>query len=367
VKTPLLSVCLITYNHASFVKEALDSILEQETNFPWQLIIADDYSTDGTREILREYKNRYPEKIHLILQKKNVGPETNWLDLMQYPRTTYVAYVEGDDYYTDKTKLQRQIDFLQSHPDFSISFHTVDVRYQDKSKPNKQFPSPEMRKHKKVLNLSDLLESNFIQTNSAVYRWRFIDEDLRATYPIGVVPGDWIMHILHAEIGKIGFMDRCMTVYRRHDKGLWWSRGKIDFWNKYADGHMKSYQYVLNRYGDDPVNRTAILRQVQTVFYEIANLASDDKLLLDLIKNYPLLAVGFVRFRQESRNNALKVLKDQQQLNDLTNAHVKKLETLTHKQQADLEKLNAEMEAITESLGWRLMVKFKDLSTRSTK
>ena len=112
MEAPLLSVCLITYNHNKYIREAIESILMQKVNFTWELIIADDFSTDGTREIVLEYKEKYPDFIKLILQEKNVGATRNWIDLIIAPKSKYIAYFEGDDYWTNPYKLQKQRDFI---------------------------------------------------------------------------------------------------------------------------------------------------------------------------------------------------------------------------------------------------------------
>lgn len=219
---PLLSVCLITYNQAQYIKEAIEGVLMQKVDFTWELIIADDCSTDGTREILLEYEKKFPNFIKLILQKNNIGPEKNWLDLMAYPKSTYVLYMEGDDYITDPCKFQKQVDFLEKNPDFSLCFHPVRVIYEDKSRPDEIFPSFEQRFKKDVLGLEDLLVHNFIQTNSVMYRWRFIEGEIKDIFPKDIMPGDWFLHLLHAQIGKIGFIDEIMAVYRRHQGSIFW-------------------------------------------------------------------------------------------------------------------------------------------------
>lgn len=112
---PLISVCLITHNHAKYIRDAIQGILMQQTRFPWELIVADDCSTDGTKEILEEYKERHPNLITLILQKTNVGAGQNWLELITTPKSKYIAYCEGDDYWTDPLKLQKQVSLLESN------------------------------------------------------------------------------------------------------------------------------------------------------------------------------------------------------------------------------------------------------------
>ncbi|WP_309640367.1 glycosyltransferase [Flavobacterium sp.] len=125
--TPLLSVCLITYNHEKYIRQAIEGVLMQKVNFDWELIIADDFSTDGTRAILQEYQQQHPNHIRLILQEKNVGAAQNWFDLMKTPTSKYIAYFEGDDHWIDDCKLQKQVDFLEQNPTFTLCHSDVQV------------------------------------------------------------------------------------------------------------------------------------------------------------------------------------------------------------------------------------------------
>jgi len=125
MRTPLLSVCVITYNHASFIRQAIDSVLMQELDFTWEIIIADDCSTDGTREILLEYKAKYPDLIKLILQGENVGPSRNWYDLIYSTNSKYIAYLEGDDYWIDNKKLKTQYEHLENQPNINMCLHNA--------------------------------------------------------------------------------------------------------------------------------------------------------------------------------------------------------------------------------------------------
>src|SRR5882724_8384009 len=120
-----VSVCLITYNHVKYISQAVDSVLLQQTNFDWELIIADDFSIDGTRDIIHDYSDKYSDRIRLLLQKENVGPAKNWLDLISSARGEFIAYFEGDDYWVDPNKLQKQIDFLENHKDFVAHSHNA--------------------------------------------------------------------------------------------------------------------------------------------------------------------------------------------------------------------------------------------------
>ena len=123
MKTPLLSVCLLTYNHVNYIRQAVESVLMQKVDFDFEFIIADDFSTDGTRDILLEYQIKYPDLIKLVLREKNYGAVNNWLKLLPVPRGKYMAYLEGDDYWFHEGKLQKQINFLENNQEYSAVHH----------------------------------------------------------------------------------------------------------------------------------------------------------------------------------------------------------------------------------------------------
>jgi len=219
---PLLTVVCITYNQEEFIRDALESFIVQKTNFDFEVIISDDASTDGTPEIIREYEEKYGNIIKPIYRTVNLGAMNNFLQTLREARSKYVIYNEGDDYFSDPYKLQKQVDFLESHPECSICFHPVIVHYQDGSKPDEVFPSPEYRFNKTELYLDDLIKYNFMQTNSVMYRWRFVTENILDVLPSSILPGDYYLHLLHTQKGSIGFIDEVMAIYLRHPGGIWW-------------------------------------------------------------------------------------------------------------------------------------------------
>lgn len=120
---PLLSVVTITYNHKPYIRKCIEGVLMQKVNFPMEFIIAEDCSTDGTRAICEEYASKYSELIRLIISNTNIGCNPNELRAMTAAKGKYIAYCEGDDFWTDPLKLQKQVDFLESHPEYSVCFH----------------------------------------------------------------------------------------------------------------------------------------------------------------------------------------------------------------------------------------------------
>ncbi len=124
---PVVSVHMITYNHAPYIAEAIEGVLRQKTSFPFELVIGEDCSTDGTREIVFDYQKKFPEIIRVITSEKNVGSRKNGLRTAAACRGKYIAFCEGDDYWHNPFKLQKQVDFLEGHPACGLVFSSYDV------------------------------------------------------------------------------------------------------------------------------------------------------------------------------------------------------------------------------------------------
>lgn len=127
ISDPVVSICCITYNHEKYIEEAIDSFLMQETNFPFEIVIGEDCSTDNTRKIVEEYVKKYPNIIKLIVSENNVGMQANGQRTMEACTGQYIAGCEGDDYWTDKKKLQIQKDFLELNPEYIICYTDVEA------------------------------------------------------------------------------------------------------------------------------------------------------------------------------------------------------------------------------------------------
>lgn len=115
-----VSVCVLSYNHEKYIRQCLDSIISQKVSFEYELIVSDDASSDQTRLILSEYQNRYPNIIKLIYNKTNIGISQNYQQTLLVAQGKYIAFCEGDDFWCDETKLQTQVNFLDTHPDFGF-------------------------------------------------------------------------------------------------------------------------------------------------------------------------------------------------------------------------------------------------------
>jgi glycosyltransferase involved in cell wall biosynthesis len=211
---PLLSICLITYNHVKYIEQAIESALMQKVDFPFALIIADDCSSDGTRDTLLRYKEKYPELITLILQEKNVGAGQNWLDLINYPASKYIAYFEGDDYWTHPDKLQKQVNFLEANPAYSTCFHYTQA-LNENGLMDKFYGS---HAEKLDFNTEDTFSvTSLFHSSSLVYR--------RAAF----TPPDWLLKVASGDMAQFSVLSaagplRCipeiMSVYRKHESGI---------------------------------------------------------------------------------------------------------------------------------------------------
>ena len=131
METPLVSICCLAYNHAQFIRKCLDGFLMQQTDFPIEILIHDDCSTDGTIEIIQEYTAKYPDLIFPLYEDENQYSRggAGKMDLYNYRRARgkYIAYCEGDDYWTDPLKLQKQVDFMEANSDYSVCFHNFEI------------------------------------------------------------------------------------------------------------------------------------------------------------------------------------------------------------------------------------------------
>ncbi|MDE1211677.1 glycosyltransferase family 2 protein [Vibrio aestuarianus] len=129
---PKVSVCVMTYNQEDFIAECLDSILSQECDFDFEVIVGEDCSTDNTRSVVQEYTNKYPDVIRLLLHDENIGGEENYLLVHAAANGKYVCDMDGDDLALPG-KLQAQADFMDKTPDCNIAFHRVELLYPDGS------------------------------------------------------------------------------------------------------------------------------------------------------------------------------------------------------------------------------------------
>jgi glycosyltransferase involved in cell wall biosynthesis len=233
---PLLSVICATYNHEEFIRDAVDGFLIQTTDFPFEVIIHDDASTDATVNIVKDYIEKYPRIIRAIFQKENQYSLGHKIIPIVFPhaRGRYVALCEGDDYWNDRDKLQKQCDFLNANPAYATCIHNVTVLYDDAGIHSHPHFGPGFRvvrhmypKPKTLSTLEDLLHGNFIPTPSVMFRSGIINRFPSWFEKCSM--GDWPLHVLNAKYGgAIRYMDEMMAVYRVHAHSVWSSSDEVE-------------------------------------------------------------------------------------------------------------------------------------------
>ena len=235
-----VTVFCLTYNHVAYIETAVKSFLMQETNFDYEIVIHDDASTDGTTDILKKYQRLFPNKVVVVSEAENQyqnGEKNLLLTMKPYIRGKYVALCEGDDYWTDAKKLQRQVDFLDSHPEYSLCVHNsiIEDCQSGKTQIYRKTISDEIIPLQKIF----LRNRRLFCTSSMVYRSSFF---LRPdTFYIDKI-GDYPLAVYLAMEGKIYYMNHVMSVYRRAAEGSYSFK---------AQEHEKAYIENLNCKLDD--------------------------------------------------------------------------------------------------------------------
>lgn len=269
METMLVSIHCLTYNHEKFIAEAIESFLMQKTNFKFEILIHDDASTDRTPEIIKSYEMQYPELIKPIYQKENqyaISNTFNTMNLINLTRAKgkYIAVCEGDDYWTDPYKLQKQVDMMEKNPDYSLCVHGgLTVKATEKKVVLKNRPSIK----NKVFTVAEVIEGGggLFLTNSMLFRKidgletpEFVDKA-----PVGDYP--YVIHF--SLLGKVYYMDELMSAYRVGHSGTWTdtkfnnSENKKHHYNE-IEKMLDNLNIYTNFLNNEAINRTKIKMQL---------------------------------------------------------------------------------------------------------
>ncbi len=222
----LVSVAITSYNHAALLPKALDSVLVQHTNFPFEIVIGDDCSTDDTVAIAREYQSKHPELIRIVARGTNVGTQRNYYDLFEQCRGKYIAWLDADDYWTDPAKLSLQAEVLEGDASIAICGHFVRWVTRDGEVMRPRYPELTRGVH----GTNDILEKNFMPSPSAMFR-NGLQHKLPAWY-FEVPPlTDWPLWVLGTCPGSIYMIDRVMADYTLNTTSSFWGKGDL-FWHE---------------------------------------------------------------------------------------------------------------------------------------
>ena len=251
---PLVTVRCLVYNHEPYLRQCLEGVVMQKTNFPFEVIVHDDASTDGSVAIIKEYAEKYPDIIKPIYETENQyskhdGSLRKIIDA--HIRGKYIAVCEGDDYWTAPLKLQKQVDFMESHPEYSLCFHATNCIYG-----NDENPCHTIRYNKCEFELDDLIlgGGGMMATNSMLYK-----RDLVKIVPLWVQKapvGDLPLMLLLGSYGKVHYINEIMSVYRlgvgvwssgverdkrklkRHYEALYKMFYAFDKWSNYSHSYI---------------------------------------------------------------------------------------------------------------------------------
>lgn len=255
----LVSISCITYNHAPYIRQCLDGFMMQKTNFAFEVLIHDDASTDGTTEIIKEYEAKYPDVIKPLYEEEN-----QWVKgrrgsaVFNYPRAKgkYIALCEGDDYWTDPFKLQKQVDFLEANPEYGMCYTKVRTYIQASNTYGKIFGGPHT-------DFENILNANPIPTLTVVARknliFRYIEEINPAAH--NWVMGDYPMWLWFAHESKIKFINEATGVYRVLQNSASHSED-IEKRELFISSVVEMKMFFFTRYGG--INVSQILDQGNT-------------------------------------------------------------------------------------------------------
>jgi len=256
-----VTVCCITYNHEEYIRDALDSFIMQKTNFKYKIFVGEDKGPDGTADIVREYAEKYPDKIVAFIREENMGAQANLIDLCQRAKSPYIAFCEGDDYWIDEYKLQKQFDYMQQNPDLRICYSRAEIEapedwfLRDWYKENREgkliFPDcePTYRVKKKPITAQDCVWIFPAHTATLFYRWNY-DVEIPDWYFTGII-GDHPMFLMQLGEGEAGMLPDTTAVYRRSNVGVYMSQNMDEHFMKTRIDHVRWMNGMLDWYRDN--------------------------------------------------------------------------------------------------------------------
>ena len=264
---PQVTVVCVTYNQEGYIREALDSFVSQQTNFSFQIFVGDDCSTDSTPDILREYQDRYPGLVVPFIREKNLGPQGNMIDMIEAARTRYIALCDGDDYWIDNLKLQKQFDYMEENLDYRFCFARTLIPDYGKTAESSwynmnsdgEYVVPDMVPgYKEMLegySAIDILKSQsmlFGQTSSYFFRWNY-DVSIPEWFTLGKT-GDAPLRLLQIGNEKGGSIPDVVSVYRINETSVFsgnsssitehFYKTRVDSYIRWMDGLSEYYSKI---------------------------------------------------------------------------------------------------------------------------
>lgn len=260
---PVVTVVMVTYQHARFVRRSLEGALGQDAPFPFEVLVGEDGSTDGTREICVELAARHPDRMRLFLRDRKdmiridgrATGRTNFLKLMAELRGEFVALLEGDDGWTHPHKLVRQVEYLRAHPEAAACYHRLEMRRADDESLVGTLPAIDPVAPRRT---ADLVRGNGIGTASILYRRSALPTAYPEAFWHHAPMGDLPLHILASLHGDIHFLPETMGIYRV-GSGHWSTRSRLET----IDASIRMRELLPILVGDrlDPLLRPWLARR----------------------------------------------------------------------------------------------------------
>ena len=278
MKNPTVTVWCLTYNQKEFIKDALDGFVMQKTSFPFEVIVHDDASTDGTTNIVNEYAKKYPEIIKPMIETENQwqnGGLKHIISIMneKHRRGQYIAFCEGDDYWTDPLKLQRQVDFLENHSDYSMCFHSAKKKYETNAVAWIDCENIQDKDY----DATDIFINWTVPTASVLCRKDAMDFYANLKHPERIQNYDIFIILSCAMVGKLWGMHEQMSVYRIQGEGLTYNKKALIRCTMNNPGHFMTLKENFPIVDEKPVDET-----ISKVFFERALI---QKSVLDMSKD----------------------------------------------------------------------------------
>jgi glycosyltransferase involved in cell wall biosynthesis len=275
---PIVSVFNWSYNHVNFIRQSIESILEQKTTFPIEIIIHDDASNDGTIEIIKEYEAKYPRLFRNIIQKENQWSQGKSVmePLFNTPRGKYIALTHGDDYWSDPNKLQKQVDFLEKNEEYVICGGITKELYQDTG----FFNQTTIINENKIYSVQDYVYSNYAATCTLLFNSSYLNPIPEWFKNLSF--GDWglVLTILYRSKKKIIVLSDEMGVYRVHSGGV---HSRLTNNKKYSNKallmHIDFIDFISKKLFQDNEFSVEVKSKKIRIYKEVSKLSKEDNYL----------------------------------------------------------------------------------------
>ncbi len=315
-----VTICCITYKHEEFIRDALDSFLMQKTNFKYKVFVGEDCGPDGTADIVREYAEKYPDIIVPFLREENMGAQANLIDLCRHANSPYIAFCEGDDYWVDEYKLQKQYDYMQANPDLRVAFTRAEISapedwfLRDWFKADKEgrmiFPDcePSYKLKTTPYTAFDCVWVFPAHTATVFYRWNY-DIEIPEWYYTGII-GDHPIFMMQLGEGEAGFLTDVTAVYRRSNVGVYMSADMDEHFMKTRLDHIRWMSGLLEWYNTHLEKFPGVqfenrIKLESFNYLKTANKLEDYDAILHYFHTYPeaaqLSLTAFLSFYGDSR------------------------------------------------------------------